>query len=154
MLTALILVMLLAIIGFFPSYILSTARQVELAERARVTEALEIGGDREDLQAWLSNINLALSLLRPELDKDRPTLFIEQVLKEKGAGVALTNLKWSNTKDATLTVSGLARDRQSLLAFESRLNASGNFSEVTLPVSNLAKERDIDFQVKLSLKKP
>ena len=67
-------------------------------------------------------------------------------------GVTLTNFSWMKVKDKTnLAVNGVAPDRQTLIVFENRINASGYFSEVVLPISNLAQDKDIDFQIKFSL---
>ena len=150
--SALILVVIVGMVGLFPSYILSSAHQNELKERVKVMEELKLVPTEESPQVWLNELNLKLKLLSPSVDLDRPTEFVVMVLEQRMPGIRITGFKWSK-KDVQLSVSGIASDRQSLLTFENRLNASGKFSEVVLPVSNLAKDRDIAFQVKLSPKK-
>lgn len=150
MVTALILVLVVAIVGLFPSYILSKALQKEVAER---TQALGLEPEPEAVvgESWLAGINLKLKLLAPKLDGDRPSVLLAQVIAEKGGGIKINSFSWVKGEgQSQLAIAGVATDRQALLAFESRLNSSGKFSAVTLPVSNLAKDRDISFELKLS----
>lgn len=149
---ALVFVLAVALAGLFPTYILSNARQIEIAERAKLLENAP-EGEEENLQAWLSGLNTKLRLLSPKLDRNYALSAIDKALKERGSGVSITAFNWKKGEGAgTLALSGIARDRQSLLSLESRLNASGEFIDVMLPVSNLAKERDISFQFKLTPK--
>lgn len=150
MLAALVLVLVVAVVGLLPSYVLSKARQKEIA-------SLSAGGESPDksLETWVSGLNLRLKTLAPKLDRDRPAEIFADIIKERGSGVKLTDFSWIKSEKGTeLSVSGVARDRQALLSFESRLQALGQFTGVSLPVSNLAKDRDIGFEVKLSLKQP
>lgn len=153
MVTAFIVVLIVTIVGLFPSYMLSKARQDEARERARLIGLAKPSGETEELDKWLSQINLKLKTLNPKLDQDRPSLLLTQVIEKKGSGIRITRFNWVKIEGKNeLSVSGVARDRQSLLSFESRLNNSQLFSTVALPVSNLAKDRDISFEIKLTSK--
>lgn len=148
---ALILVEVIALVGLLPSYLMSKVRQEEVSAKAQM--ALNQPAS-ENLRAWYDSFNEKLKALNPKLDQDKPSEDIRKVLARKGSGVRLTSLVWSKTEgQASVSISGVARDRQSLLTLESRLNGSGEFTDVTLPVSNLAKDKDIPFQLKLILKK-
>ena len=151
-LSALILVFVVGIIGLLPSYVLSNARQHEVLERTRIMDTTGQRGDESGLQAWLAKVNLELKILSPELDTDRPSSFIKQIVDEKVPGIRLTGFSWTKVKDKiTISVNGVATDRQTLVVFEDRINVSGGFSEVNLPISNLAQDKDIDFQIKLGV---
>jgi len=150
-LLTLILVLVVGIIGLLPSYVLSNARENEALERMRIMGSV---GEREDdatLQAWLKETNRKLQVLSPALDTDRPSDFIEKILDQRITGIAVTDFSWARAKDKViLSINGMATSRQSLITFENRINSSKYFSEVALPISNLAKDKDIDFQIKLS----
>ena len=151
-LSALILVFVVGIIGLLPSYVLSNARQHEVLERTRIMGDVGQRGDEAELQTWFVNVNRELRVLSPKFDTDRPSNFIKQIIDEKVLGIRLTGFSWTKVKDKiTLSVGGVARDRQTLITFEDSINASGNFAEVTLPISNLAQDKDIDFQIKLGI---
>lgn len=153
-LMALIAMLVIGLVGIFPSFVLSSARKLELVERVRVMNGNPPSEDEPDTSAWLALINQKLKTLSPEADNVRPSDFIEKVLEKKLAGIRLTSFVWSedNAKSA-LSISGIARDRQTLLSFEEALKSSVYFSNVALPVSNLAKDKDINFQLKLDLAK-
>ena len=149
MLVALTIICLIGIIGLFPSYILSKSRQNEVTERVRIMGNTELGQDEEDLKGWLEGANEKLALLDPNLDKDKPSVFIEEVLENKPIGIKINFFSWRMMEgDFELYVTGVASDRQTLLAFESQIRNSAYFSDISLPVSNLARDRDIDFQIK------
>ncbi|OHA89766.1 MAG: hypothetical protein A3C70_00710 [Candidatus Zambryskibacteria bacterium RIFCSPHIGHO2_02_FULL_43_14] len=149
---ALILVLIIGIVGLLPSYILSDIRENEMTERTRIVEGVGQKGGEVELQAWLEKINRELQILSPVLDTDRPSIFIEKIIDQKVSGTHITGFSWVRVKDEiTLSINGVALDRQTLIAFENGIKSSGYFSEVTLPVSNLAKDRNIDFQIKFSL---
>ena len=149
LLSALTLVLVAAIIGLLPSYLASNARQKAVLERTRIISSAGKRGDELELQAWLRETNRKLLLLSPGLDTERPSDFIKKILDQKIPGIRVTGFSWLKTKNLiTLSINGVALDRQTLVAFESRINSSGYFSEVTLPISNLARDRNIDFQIK------
>ena len=151
MLFAFIMVSVVGIIGLLPSYILSSARENEVIERTRIMERAGERGDKLELQAWLRETSRELEVLSPKLDTDRPSDFIKRILDQRVTGLRITGLSWAKVEDKiALSVSGVALDRQTLITFEDRINASGYFSEVILPISNLARDRDIDFQIKFS----
>lgn len=152
-LTLLILVLIIALVGIFPSYILSKGRQEEMAERFKMMGGQSASSTpQDDLSLWLANINQKLKILSPALDNDRASLIIGKALAVKGIGISVTQLSWQKGETASLSLNGVATDRQTLLAFEKNLNDSGEFQSVSLPVSNLAKVSSIPFQVKLILK--
>lgn len=151
MLFALILVAVVGIIGLLPSYALSNARQNEVLERRRMMDRFGERGDEAELQAWLVEINRKLQILSPKLDSEQPSDFIEKIIDQRTAGLRITDFSFVRAKDKiTFSASGVALNRQTLIVFENRINSSGYFSEVTLPISNLAKDRNIDFQIKFS----
>ena len=152
---ALIVVTIIGMSGLFPSYVLSDARQREVSERLRILGELELSKEDQALKTWLTQFNLKLKILSPRFDNQRPSLLIERVIGTKIAGIRLTSFDWVVENNiATLSVGGVAADRQSLISFEQKLESEG-LGEVALPVSNLAKDRDIDFRVTLTpSKKP
>ncbi len=150
-LLALIGVFVVGIIGLLPSYVLSKARENEALERARIVSSATEREENALLQAWLEKTNLKLQILSPTRDTERPSDFIKKILDQRVAGIVITGFSWMKVEDKiTLSASGVAASRQSLITFENRINSSKYFSEVVLPISNLAKDRDIDFQIKFS----
>src|SRR3989344_7463723 len=138
-LTAFIFLIMVAMMELFPSYVLSDARQKEVLERVIIVGDVGLKEGGPELQSWLRDFNQRLQILSPKLDSDRPSTIIENVLEERGVGIKLTNFNWQKLDGKIiLSISGVAQDRQDLIDFEDRLNTSGHFETVTLPLSNLA----------------
>lgn len=151
---ALVTVLTIGVGSFFPSYILSIARNKEVIERSKIMAVYsEAGSDEDGVKEWLADTNRKIAILNPRLDKDRPSAFIDQVIEEKIAGIHLTSFAWTRqpkNNRLSLSISGIADTRKALIDFEARIKESGHFADVTLPVSNLAKESNINFQIRFS----
>jgi hypothetical protein len=148
-LSALSLVFIVTIVGLLPSYILSDAREKEALERVRIIESAG-KKDYKELEIWMAKTNLILRTLSPRLDADRPSDYFENILSEKIPGIKITNLLWDKKGSLTILVEGQAVSRQSLTNFETGLKQSNRFKEVILPISNLAKDENIGFQIKIT----
>ncbi len=154
-LSSLLLVIVVAIVGLFPSYLLSSARNQEVVGRME-SEGLDATSVESQLQNWLIDLNLKLTTLYHQEGEgsDHPSLLIEEVISKKKVGLSLTSVAWNKKEEGiSLLVSGKASTRQALLNFQNELTASGKFSNVTLPVSNLAQDKDISFQINLTVAK-
>lgn len=152
MLVAVALSLMVGVIGVYPSYNTSHYQYEDAINRVK-SLGINDGNEpeRSELQTWLDEFSEKLNTISPSLDNDRPASFVEKVLETKIPGISIRGFSWTRTKDKLiLTVSGRSSDRQTLIEFERRINSSGHFTEVALPISNLAKDRDIDFQIKFS----
>lgn len=71
------------------------------------------------------------------------------VLEELAGPVQILELQFSSGDTASqFTVSGLAANRLDLVAFRDALDASPQYDDVDLPISNLIKDRDIVFTMR------
>ncbi len=141
-------VLTVGFVGLLPSYLLSQARKSETLERHRVSSILG-GTEGKDSKAWLARTNEKIANLTPEPDTETPSYFMGALIRAKASAISINTLSW-NSKSRKLSVSGIAVDRRALIQFEEALNALGLFSSVLLPVSNLAKESDINFSIELT----
>ena len=147
-LTGLLFAIVVGIVGLLPSYLLFNIEERRMQDEIIAIGGLEAHPEIITLRKWLSGTNLKLSLLDPSLDVDRPSTYIAKALEEKIGGIRVYTIGWSKNSGA-ISISGEAMDRQALLDFEKELNTSDKFAEVAIPVSNLAKTRDIAFKVEL-----
>lgn len=76
---------------------------------------------------------------------------LEEVAEITPPGIYLNSLSYQLTDDQ-IYLSGWANTRDNLLFFQSSLEESPFFVEVEAPLSNLLKQRDIDFNFTLHLK--
>lgn len=151
MVAAFAAVLIVGIVGLFPSYILSNSRYSEVLSRTEILKTSQTQSERNELLEWLKSTTNKLVFLSPSLDTDRPVEIFKNFLNEDRLGIKITSLSWKkNGEKITVIISGVASDRQKLLNFEQEINSSGEFSKFSLPVSQYAKEKDIDFQITVS----
>lgn len=79
---------------------------------------------------------------------------IAEAINLKNGGIKITSILFSKTPEGpeskvTLVISGRADKRDSLISFQSALKDSGKFQSVDVPVSSLAKDKDLPFSVDL-----
>jgi hypothetical protein len=77
-------------------------------------------------------------------------------LKIKGSGVSVTDISVSTNDPLSkfvISVGGISKSRDGLISFVKDLKDGGMFSSVDLPVSDLVKSTDVDFSLKLYVKK-
>jgi hypothetical protein len=81
--------------------------------------------------------------------------YAERLHRLENNEVSLTQIGIDRTKDgvAPIRLSGVAADRQALAAFRDRLLADPQVESVDLPISNLAKDKDITFNLTATIKK-
>ena len=145
-LSAFVFVLITGLIGLMPSYILSDIKYREVASLAE--DAALGGSEKNEDEIWFEKMKLRLNILNPDFDTDRPSEFVEKVIGERGTGIRLAGFSWIKGKDdVSLMVRGVADTRQDLIAFEERVKASEEFSNVSLPISNLASDSNIEFSL-------
>lgn len=137
-----------------PAYMLITIQiganeSVSQAASERVTE----------FESVTKELTLANQKSRAILDNNRfasISPYIAMVRAHENGGVRVTQVTVSRTKDgfSPISVSGEADSRQALAAFRDRLLSESNVSGVDLPISNLAKDKEIQFSLTISIKKP
>ncbi|MBX4200133.1 hypothetical protein KW790_01580 [Candidatus Parcubacteria bacterium] len=144
-------VLVLGVIGLFPTYALVTTRLTAVNDLiSNLNHNMGTSTDA-DLKAWADETNKTLALLTPVNDTDAPYEFFQEIINSKSSGVHLSALSWhKDAKKVSLILTGVAKDRQALLDFESKLNSSSKFAPTNFPVSDLAQDKDINFQVTLN----
>ncbi len=136
----------------FPAYVLIQS-QVQVY-RDSALAAKEKVVDYENVSVDLVG---ASQQAKFSLDEGRLFLFSEYVnLFEnlQGEGVLLTDLSIdrSVSSEQFVSLQGVAVDRKSLAAFRDRLLEREEIGAVDLPISNLARDSDITFNITVTLK--
>lgn len=78
---------------------------------------------------------------------------LDAVLSNKNAGIHLSEVNYSATGSSTanISISGVSNTREALVTFVKNLKDSNVFRAVDLPVSNLAKDKNIDFSITMGV---
>ncbi len=110
----------------------------------------ETAQQAEDLEAWAVWAQRLQSGPEPV---DRAWQVIGRLSVDRPAALYLSRLTWQPAESAdaapVLQVAGRAATRGDLLKFVEQLESDPTFARVESPISNLIKERDLDFTLEL-----
>ena len=106
--------------------------------------------------------NVSTALVQPSrqarfiLDETTKPFFSDYItlfknLEGKGIDINKIHLAREQNDVEPVSLSGVATDRQTLAAFRDRILALEVVSEVDLPLSNLARDKDIPFTISVTL---
>lgn len=157
---------LLTFVGIFLLVLLLSALVLSVARKDEAVRSLtalqeKSSQDTKGVESSLAVANERLLALQKEKTVSAHDTFVS-IVNDTPTGVRLTGFAYqyqtdAKTKDSTkqqlqVTVSGRSVDRDSLRTFVKDLEAADIFDNVTLPVSNFAKDKDIDFILNLLVK--
>lgn len=134
-----------------PAYVL-IGTQVSVYKNS-AQEATEKVAGYEDVSRGLVRASQQARVL---VDEDSlPVLSEYMTLFEElqGADVQLNQIAISRKEAGfnPITLSGVASDRQALASFRDRLLSKEEITKVDLPISNLARDKDIQFTITVNL---
>ena len=145
-----------AIVGgvfiMLPAYVLITTQVSVYEESART--ASEKVSSFEDVTKALEQTNKQAIAVSSGTSVPLVSEYIGVLRTLEGNGVTLTeiSIQRSDLRFDPIKIAGTANDRQALAAFRDRLVADPKVESVDLPLSNLAKDKDIKFTITVVLK--
>lgn len=105
----------------------------------------------EESRVVIQDANQLAALLANNATSTSPITIFSELESIAGNGVTITGFQL--TKDAEhvteISVSGIASTRSTLANFSSGIEEHSYFKEAVLPISNLAKEKDITFNIEV-----
>lgn len=146
-----ILLMIFSIILVAPTFIdlyfQKSAAQFE-------KQQLESGEAAENVTAitqQIASIQSQIATINSSSGKSMISV-LERFIAQPRSGIAISRIATSRATPMMLQIQGLAADRNSLVAFNESLKLEPSFSKVNLPVSSLAKNKDIVFDMSIEIK--
>jgi len=147
-----VLAEVITVVSFFPSYYSISMNMSNLTNR------LEMGNSRlpksdgmvqDDVDLLRTNISL---LKGTPGDEVTPSYLIDTVARIKGPDITLWEFAYDRTQ-GVFEVRGFAKTRDALTLFRKNMRDEKVFTSADLPSNLLLKESNIDFTMKVSLKK-
>ncbi len=137
----------------FPAYVLIHS-QVSVYEQS-AQSASEKVANFEEVKKQIEQSNELATKMQNQLTLPLISDYVSLFRSLEGQGVTITSIDISRSDAAVspIRISGLATTRQSLASFRDRISADGRVEKVDLPLSNLAKDKDIQFSLTVTLKK-
>lgn len=147
--------MLIAIVLLFPAYLLAShKRTVVLEDLSKIGDRDASSQELKDLEKIIKETDATLDLLGGKGQK----FSISGDILTKTSGYKTENIKitgiFYDKKDpeSSLSLKGTAANRQSLTNFIEMLKKNTAYKDVILPISDLVKDRNIDFTIMIKLK--
>lgn len=141
-------IFLSGILLLIPSYVFVTIeRRAINAERDAISPGVS-GDEAETIKEFIALSDSKTKLAKENLLKQTFTEILLFISGARNEGVILTGISFArDLKGNRIQVSGTATGREALLKFTGSLENIDIFKSVDLPVSNLAKNKDIDFSI-------
>lgn len=137
--------------AFFGVWLLMLAIQQNLSSKIEIfsltppsKESVEIENKVRDFNE-LTKIGAAITKTFP-----RHSVVFDALKPLVPAGVSITQSSFSS--DAKISATGVARNRTELNSFKKKLEESGVFAEINLPLTNLEMRENIPFSISFRLK--
>ncbi len=134
----------------FPSLVVLRNNEAVLIEKRDLLRSQETNTIKHSLEAATNEIIARLAILSDKGEASPVVAgFIDPVLAAKTNAVQLSDLSYlSGGKNTVkIQISGIAQNRETLLAFVDNLKKISRFSDVTVPIQNFIKDSNIAFTV-------
>lgn len=143
---------LTAVALFAPAFLLASAKK----------SALFLGGagasdnaeaESKEIEAEVRTLKEKLSYAKADAGDVPFSSVLERVGSRREPGISITSISLRRgAEKGAISISGRASTREALVAFAKSLQGEPSFSRVDLPVSSLAKSRDIPFSIGIDSK--
>ncbi|MCF7865754.1 MAG: hypothetical protein K9M11_04620 [Candidatus Pacebacteria bacterium] len=147
-------VLCVCIIGsvfILPTFFISYGKYAVVLEKSKALDyelaVKEESGSSENIK----NVTLSIEALKIFEDSKNPSAILNGIVSAKPNGIKIRNFIFTPGEDAAMTVdlSGTADVRKSLVQFKQGLNDNSAFDDVIIPLSDFAKEKNINFSLKI-----
>lgn len=143
------------LIFLFPTWLISLYNEKEVVlQSEQASQVVSEGGVVQDGDI-IKTLNTKLTVLNKVLEYPKIQTYLDVILSKKTRSISITQVSYA-LKDATsanMSVSGVSLSRESLVSFVKSLEETKAFKSVDLPISNLAKDKNIDFTINLVIGK-
>jgi len=122
-----------------------------IAVRSSEVEDISLGiSERETTEETLNHFSVLMNIYKQQ-EQMHPSTTIVRLIEQMPSTIQLSRISFSDdeSKVTRFSVVGKANTRDALITYTDALRATGLFSEVTLPIENLAKEKALPFTLVL-----
>jgi len=137
------------IIFMSPSLVVSYFRENELKQRVEVLDKTAGASNINSIKPVIKSLNSDLSSIDKTLKYSEVVPLINSVLSEKTSSIYITDISYTSISSSTasVVVQGVSTTRDALVSFKKSLEDTKIFKSIDLPISNLAKDKDIKFSM-------
>lgn len=136
-----------------PSFGYLFFEEKDVAAEAEVMMQSDQFKKADEVVTSIKETNEHLRVLSLEVRSVSPIEAIEKIVETKRQAIHITEIQYKETTatSSTIILQGKADRREALKDFVSSLQNLSGFSDVVLPVSNFAKDKDISFTISMKI---
>jgi hypothetical protein len=142
------------LVFIFPSWLVSFYHQKEVSTEMNSQKSNAASKNINNILQTISLTNQNLGTIDHSFGYSSFLPIIEKIISDKTPAIALTEFVYNNSGATTtvpMTVSGIAKTREDLVGFVKTLDSENIFSNVVSPISDLAKDTNISFDINLDV---
>jgi hypothetical protein len=155
---ALFTITLFAIILLVPSFLLSSVKVKASEDQLNLVRNKDTEQVEKEMKSLIFQTNTDTALLEEgNVATEVVSDLFTYLLDTKPSSIAITGILYEKAKTDgidTVSLRGIALNREALFSYTTFLQTSGYFTEATIPVSRFIKEKDIDFTIPMKMKSP
>ncbi len=141
------------LIFIFPTWLISLYNEKEvLAESENVKKQLS---DLNISPATLTikSLNTKLNIINTTLEYPKILPLFNTIISKKTNSIQIDEFLYTLVQNNTaeIIIGGTSLTRESLVSFVKSLEDTKSFKQVNLPISNLAKDRNINFSISMKI---
>ncbi len=144
-------VSIVSLIFIMPTFFLSYSRYSDFKSKTQALDSeLSLKEDPSSSEN-IKNITTSIDALRIFDNKKNVYSILENLIQERPIGIQIKNIIFtpSGMETMAIDIAGRADTRKSLVSFDQNLKSNPMFAEVAVPLASFAKEKNIDFSMKL-----
>jgi hypothetical protein len=142
-------------IFMLPSWMISKYKEETSSARVIQLDNSELLSNSNAIRPVIRSINAELILIDRSLEYPKISPYLDSILSMKTNSIKINQFSFSpnSTSTETINLQGVSATRDSLVNFKKSLDESGLFKSIDLPVSNFTKDKNISFNMTLTVAK-
>ena len=148
-----ILIQVSFLIFLFPSWLVSFYKEKDFSSQSDELNKSLSTLDISSTTSFIKSFNTKIGIINDSLEYPKFVPILDDVLAKKTGAIRITGMYYTvnSINSGTLTLEGIGDTRESLVSFSDSLKTIGYFKKVDLPISNLAKDKNIDFTISINI---
>jgi len=150
----LLAVVIAAIIFLLPSYFATYSERIQSSAGLELVRSRGVATETKEIEAQVRLLRDMTVRFSEGADKIPVTKALSLAYSSIVPGIKITDFEFSYTASSTvdMRIQGLAQTRDALINFKKKVETNEQIKKVELPVSDLAKSKEITFSMKIQSK--
>lgn len=137
----------------FSMLVVSSDRESEVMSQIKKENETLSSQNANDIQKIITSTNKKLLIFDMIMKYPEILPIYNGIIAQKTSDISIRGFNYAvGTTDTSIIVSGVSNTRESLVSFVKNLEETKMFTKVDLPVSNLAKQKNIEFNINIKIK--